>query len=147
MPTLVEPCLLTPVDKAPSGERWWHEIKWDGYRLIAHVEGGSVRLLTRRGHDWTDRFPLIAAAMADLPVASAILDGEAVVEDDRGIPDHVALHAAVGGGQGWPSPPSCTLSISSTWMAGTIAPSLWRCAEPHWRCWRGAPVQRAPRRK
>ena len=57
IPTFVEPCLATLVDAAPSGTRWLHEIKWDGYRLIAHLAHGEVVLRTRRGHDWTARFP------------------------------------------------------------------------------------------
>jgi bifunctional non-homologous end joining protein LigD len=85
MPALVAPCLPTLVNKPPAGERWQHEIKWDGYRLMAYREGSSVRLLTRNGHDWTERFPAIAAAVASLPVASIILDGEAVVLDQNGV--------------------------------------------------------------
>jgi bifunctional non-homologous end joining protein LigD len=96
MPTLVEPCLATLVDAAPSGARWLHEIKWDGYRVMAHLARGKVMLRTRRGHDWTARFPTIAKAIARLPVTSAILDGEAVVEDERGIPSFSALQAALG---------------------------------------------------
>jgi bifunctional non-homologous end joining protein LigD len=96
MPTLVEPCLATLVDAAPSGARWLHEIKWDGYRVIAHLARGEVVLRTRRGHDWTARFPTIAEAIGRLQVTSAILDGEAVVEDERGIPSFSALQAALG---------------------------------------------------
>jgi bifunctional non-homologous end joining protein LigD len=81
IPTLVEPCLATLVPAAPSGARWLHEIKWDGYRVMAYFASGEVVLRTRRGHDWTARFPTIAKAIARLPVTSAILDGEAVVED------------------------------------------------------------------
>jgi bifunctional non-homologous end joining protein LigD len=82
----IEPSLATLVDNAPAGDRWVHEIKWDGYRLQAHVGAGQVTLYTRRGHDWTERFPAIAAALEGLAASSAILDGEAVVKDENGSP-------------------------------------------------------------
>src|SRR6476661_7077768 len=72
-PERIEPCLPTLVSAPPAGDRWWHEIKWDGYRLVAYVQDSRVRLRTRRGNDWTDRFPAIAAAARELPVRSAIL--------------------------------------------------------------------------
>src|SRR3954452_9956152 len=80
-PERIAPCIPTLTPAAPAGNRWWHEIKWDGYRLIGFVRDGKVCLRTRRGHDWTDRFPVIAAALCGLPVRRAILDGEAVVLD------------------------------------------------------------------
>src|SRR6476646_5533055 len=83
-PERVKPCIPTLVSTPPSGDRWWHEIKWDGYRLVAYVQDGRVRLRTSRGNDWTDRFPTIAAALRELAVRSAILDGEAVVLDEAG---------------------------------------------------------------
>src|SRR6476659_2713527 len=66
-PERIEPCVPTLVSKPPAGDRWWHEIKWDGYRLIAYVRDGRVCLRTRRGNDWTDRFPTIATALRELP--------------------------------------------------------------------------------
>src|SRR3954454_21298838 len=74
--------------------------KWDGYRLIAFLHEGAVRLATRGGHDWTARFPLIATALKKLPARSAILDGEAVVLDQRGVPSFGALQAALGSRKG-----------------------------------------------
>ncbi len=100
MPGWIEPCLATLADKAPPGTRWLHEIKWDGYRLQPHVQNGSATLYTRGGHDWTERFPNIAIALAALPVTSAILDGEAVVEGENGIPSFSALQAALGAREG-----------------------------------------------
>jgi bifunctional non-homologous end joining protein LigD len=100
MPGWIEPCLAALVDKAPVGPRWLHEIKWDGYRLQPHVQNGSANLYTRGGHDWTERFPNIAEAVAALPVTSAILDGEAVVEGENGIPSFSALQAALGARDG-----------------------------------------------
>jgi bifunctional non-homologous end joining protein LigD len=95
MPDDLEPCLATLVEQVPRGRDWVHEIKWDGYRLLAFRKGGRVRLATRRGLDWTDRFPAIAKALAGLPVESAILDGEAVVEDTSGISSFSALQKAL----------------------------------------------------
>jgi bifunctional non-homologous end joining protein LigD len=81
----------------PEGERWLHEIKWDGYRLAVRIDSGRVRLLTRGGLDWTERFPSIMEAAKALDVRTAYLDGEAVVEE-RGIPDFGALQAALAAG-------------------------------------------------
>jgi bifunctional non-homologous end joining protein LigD len=78
MPAAIQPQLATAAPAAPEGGDWLHEIKYDGYRLIARVEDGGVRLLTRKGLDWTGKFPALAAALARLPVKSAILDGELV---------------------------------------------------------------------
>ncbi len=72
-------------------------MKWDGYRLAIHIEPSGVRILTRGGHDWTDRFPAIAAQARRLPVATAILDGEAVVFDERGRSDFGRLQQSLGG--------------------------------------------------
>jgi bifunctional non-homologous end joining protein LigD len=62
----VEPCIPTRVSKPPVGPQWVHEIKRDGYRLIARKQGDRVRLFTRRGFDWTERYPRISAAVAAL---------------------------------------------------------------------------------
>src|SRR3954447_10100526 len=99
MPDSVAPCLATPADAVPNGEGWLHEIKWDGYRLIAAIRNGELKLTTRNGHDWTKRFPAIATALAALPVETAILDGEAVVEDETGISSFSALQDALSDGR------------------------------------------------
>ena len=101
-PEFVEPCLLTLVHKPPAGERWLHEIKHDGYRLMGRIDGGMVQLLTRSGLDWTDRFPRVAAAALTLPVQSAYLDGEVVVQDARGHSDWPALHSCATSGKHCP---------------------------------------------
>jgi bifunctional non-homologous end joining protein LigD len=93
-PGFVEPCLALLVEKPPEGDGWLHEIKFDGYRLMALADGG-VHLMTRSGLDWTERFPAIAAAVAELPVKSAILDGEAVVLDENGVSSFSALQEAL----------------------------------------------------
>ncbi|MET0359754.1 MAG: DNA ligase D [Pararhizobium sp.] len=92
LPDFVEPALATLKPKAPSGDRWIHEIKFDGYRLQARIDKGTVRLLTRSGLDWTERFgDQVAAAFAGLPVETALIDGEIVVQKDNGASDFSAL--------------------------------------------------------
>jgi bifunctional non-homologous end joining protein LigD len=85
LPAFVKPCLATLTEKAPDGANWIHEIKFDGYRIQARRDGGKVKLLTRRGLDWTKKFPTIAQAIAKLPVRTALIDGELVVEGKDGI--------------------------------------------------------------
>jgi bifunctional non-homologous end joining protein LigD len=75
----VEPCIPTAARVPPAGPGWLHEIKHDGYRLVACREGSRVRLFSRRGHDWSERFPRIREALASLRARSATIDGEAVV--------------------------------------------------------------------
>lgn len=97
MPERVEPCLALLSSKAPTGRDWSYEIKWDGYRLAVHIEPDQrVRIITRGGYDWTSRFPVIARDALQLGVGSAIMDGEAVIVDDRGAPDFGALQKALG---------------------------------------------------
>jgi bifunctional non-homologous end joining protein LigD len=95
LPDFVPPSLATLRSTAPSGEGWVHEIKFDGYRIQARLDRGKVRLLTRKGLDWTQKFPNIAAAVAKLPARTALLDGEVVVEDENGISSFSALQAAL----------------------------------------------------
>jgi bifunctional non-homologous end joining protein LigD len=81
MPERVEPCLALQTAKPPSGEDWAFEVKWDGYRLAIHIEpGGRIRIITRGGHDWTQRFPTIAAAAAKLEVDSGLREEGDVYE-------------------------------------------------------------------
>jgi bifunctional non-homologous end joining protein LigD len=86
------PCIPTRAAKPPSGPGWVHEIKRDGYRLIVRRDGETVRLFTRRGHDWIDRYPAIAAAAAKLRAGSFTIDGEAVVAGADGVAVFDALH-------------------------------------------------------
>ena len=90
--------LATLVDKAPEGEKWVHEIKFDGYRLLGFAAGGAARLRTRNGNDWTESFPAIVAALEKLKVDSAVLDMEAVLLDPKGKSSFQALQAALGEG-------------------------------------------------
>src|SRR5437764_5650942 len=82
----IEPCLPSPADRPPSGPDWIHEIKLDGFRMMVRRDPAGVRLLTRNGHDWTGRFPLIAAAAETLRARSFLIDGEAVACDGDGLP-------------------------------------------------------------
>ncbi|UCI10696.1 DNA ligase D [Mesorhizobium sp. B1-1-8] len=86
----------TLVDKAPEGREWLHEIKYDGYRTELIIEGGAARAFTRRGYDWSRRYRRIVEAAAALPVKNAIIDGEAVVLGDTGLPDYQALERELG---------------------------------------------------
>jgi len=81
----IAPCLPSSAPQAPSGEEWLHEIKHDGFRVIARKEGTRMRLYSRPGNDLTDRFPLIVEALAKLRPRSCIIDGEAVACGDDGI--------------------------------------------------------------
>lgn len=93
LPETFSPQLAVLADKPPTGDGWVHEIKFDGYRILAMVEDKRVRLMTRNGHDWTHKFPSIADACARLKVKSAIFDGEVVVLDTEGRSDFQALQA------------------------------------------------------
>jgi bifunctional non-homologous end joining protein LigD len=87
-----QPCIPTRDTEVPSGPDWLHEVKHDGYRLIVQRQGKRVRLFTRRGYDWSDRYPLIVQAALRLRKASFVIDGEAVVLGQDGISDFDALH-------------------------------------------------------
>jgi len=87
LPTgFIPPCLPTKADSPPSGVVWLHEIKHDGFRLVARKDGDHVRLYSRPGNSLTERFPLIVEALLRLRSRSCIIDGEAVCCDDRGVP-------------------------------------------------------------
>jgi bifunctional non-homologous end joining protein LigD len=81
----IEPCLPSPADKPPSGANWIHEIKHDGYRLMARRDSVGIRLITRRGNDWTQRYPLVVDVVNPLKVRSCLIDGEVVCCDERGL--------------------------------------------------------------
>jgi bifunctional non-homologous end joining protein LigD len=88
----IDSCIPSRAPKPPSGPDWVHEVKHDGYRLIVRRDGPTVRLFTRRGHDWTDRYPAIAGSAAKLRARSFTLDGEAVVCGADGVAVFDALH-------------------------------------------------------
>jgi bifunctional non-homologous end joining protein LigD len=91
------PQLTDHRENAPDGERWLHEIKWDGYRLLADLHDGAVTLRSRNGLDWSGDFPEVSAAIAALPVNDARLDGELVVLDADGRSDFAALQRVIDG--------------------------------------------------
>jgi len=82
---IIEPCLPSPAKVPPSGPGWLHEIKHDGFRILARRDAVGVRLITRNGNDFTSRFPLAVEAVARLPAHSFLLDGEAIVTNERGL--------------------------------------------------------------
>lgn len=92
------PQLATLAKSPPQGDNWLHEIKFDGYRLIAVLKNGDIRLFTRRGKDWTAKFDSVRQALSELPVHQAILDGEVVVLDEQGISHFQALQNVLDGG-------------------------------------------------
>jgi bifunctional non-homologous end joining protein LigD len=92
-PGFIEPCLPTLGVKPPSGAGWVHEIKHDGYRLLVRRDGDRVRLFTRRGYDWTKKFPWIVESARKLKARSFLIDGEAVLCGADGISDFNTLHS------------------------------------------------------
>jgi bifunctional non-homologous end joining protein LigD len=99
-----EPCLPRPAKNPPTGPGWIHEIKHDGFRIIAQKNGDRVRLVTRNGYDFSERYPLIVAAVRSLPEAPCVIDGEAIITDQDGLSvfdliryrrhDHAATYCA-----------------------------------------------------
>ena len=96
----VPPQLSLLVAKPPSGPQWLHEIKLDGFRMAARIDNGRVQLLTRTGLDWTAKYPSAAAALANLAVKTAYLDGELCGVDEAGLPSFAHTQAATDGERG-----------------------------------------------
>lgn len=93
LPDALQPQLATLVDSPPSGD-WRYEVKFDGYRILARIDGDDIRLFTRNGHDWSAKMPRQVEALKALGLDSAWLDGEMVVVDDNGVADFQALQNA-----------------------------------------------------
>ena len=100
----IETCAPSKVNRPPSGPKWVHEIKHDGYRLMVRRDGSRVRCFTRNGHDWTDRFPSIVEAAQRFTASSFLIDGEAVIFGDDGVHDFSALRSRGRGGEVMLSP-------------------------------------------
>ena len=83
---IIEPCLPSLAKAPPSGPGWIHKIKLDGFRILARRDSAGVRLITRAGRDFSSRFPFIAMAVAKLAVRSCLINGEAIVCDESGLP-------------------------------------------------------------
>lgn len=90
-PTAFKPQLAVLASKPPNSEQWVHEVKFDGYRMLAFWDHGQVRLISRTGKDWSNKFPSIVAACGELPLNQAILDGEIVSLNDQGLSDFQQL--------------------------------------------------------
>ena len=99
LPVRPAPQLAAVTDGPPEGDGWLTEIKFDGYRLLASVDHGKVKLLTRNGNDWTDRLPAVAKAIGQLHVESALVDGELVALDEAGLSSFPNLQAALSDGR------------------------------------------------
>jgi len=93
MTKALEFCLPTRGTKVPSSPDWLHEIKYDGYRLRVEREGDRVRLFTRKGHDWTKRYPRIVESALKNRIKQFVIDGEAVILGVDGVSDFDALHS------------------------------------------------------
>src|SRR5918998_3270908 len=86
-PGFILPCQPVLATVVPTGPEWVHELKWDGYRILARRTGGVTRLWSRNGRNWTGAFPWIVKAIERLPVRSVVIDGEAVCLRPDGLPD------------------------------------------------------------
>ena len=108
----IEPCLPSPAKRPPAGPDWIHEIKHDGFRIMARRDAAGVRLISRNGNDLTSRFPLVATAVAALPARSCLIDGEAIATDKTGLAvfDLIRGYRAI-------LAPYFARSICSNWMA------------------------------
>jgi bifunctional non-homologous end joining protein LigD len=100
LPKFTKPQLATLVDSVPAGNRWMHEIKFDGYRALIAAAGGEVRVWTRGGKDWTDKFGPLVQAIAALDLPPCLIDGEIVAHGKDGNPDFSALQAVLKRGHG-----------------------------------------------
>ncbi len=97
-PAAISAQLASLVERPPSGDQWLHEIKFDGYRMLAHLRHGKAMLMSRNGLDWTGRFPELAEALGRLPATEAWLDGEIVHMGERGITSFSALQKDISDG-------------------------------------------------
>jgi bifunctional non-homologous end joining protein LigD len=91
LPGFIEPALASSIAKVPTGARWIHEVKFDGYRVQVHLANAAVRIFTRRGNDWTNRFKKIAEDAWHINAGSAIIDGEVIVPSENGVSDFSVL--------------------------------------------------------
>jgi bifunctional non-homologous end joining protein LigD len=88
--------LASPASDVPAGPGWVHEIKYDGYRVLAHLDGSAARLVTRSGKDWSERFPTVVDALSGLGLRNTVLDGEVAVELEDGTTSFQYLQNAGG---------------------------------------------------
>jgi len=100
LPRWIPPQLCQSVEKPPSGPQWLHEIKLDGFRMAARLDHGRAQLLTRTGLDWSDKYPSIVAALANVKAKTVYLDGELCGVDEAGLPSFANTQAATDGERG-----------------------------------------------
>jgi bifunctional non-homologous end joining protein LigD len=98
-PGFVAPALASSIGKVLSGDRWIHEVKFDGYRVQLHIANEGIHIYTRRGHDWTDRFKKIATDAWHLKTKSAFIDGEVVVPAEDGTTDFAVMQKVLRAGR------------------------------------------------
>lgn len=98
IPSFIAPQLATLVKEPPTGDDWLHELKFDGYRMLCHIDRDQVRFLSRNGKDWTGKFPNLTLGVKALPAKSAIIDGEVVIFERDGRPSFQKLQHAIGSG-------------------------------------------------
>ena len=96
MPRFIPPQLATLVKEPPKGDEWLHELKFDGYRMICHLNRGEITFWSRNAKDWTERFPKIGKAVKGLGISTVILDGEIVAMDAAGRTSFQKLQQAFG---------------------------------------------------
>ena len=118
-PGFIVPCQPILARAVPAGDAWLHELKHDGYRVVAFKDGDRVRLWSRNGRDWSAEFVAITEAVRALPFKRAMIDGEAVAHCLEGLPHFHRLHVAAMARRA----PVCTLSISSGLRLRTCAVS------------------------
>jgi bifunctional non-homologous end joining protein LigD len=106
LPAAIAPQLATVVERPPVSGDWSYEVKLDGYRMLARIDGGATRIYTRNGHDWTRKLSQLATALARLPVTRAWLDGELVALSAEGLPDFNTLQTGLA-----PRPTSLTYFV------------------------------------
>ena len=99
MPSFIPPIKPVLGQDVPNGSTWLHELKYDGYRMQAHIENGSVRMLSKSGLDWTARFGPITRTLQHLPVRTAIIDGEVIVQDESGVSSFSGLQSDLKSGR------------------------------------------------
>ncbi|HEY6229725.1 MAG TPA: non-homologous end-joining DNA ligase [Pyrinomonadaceae bacterium] len=104
MPEFVSPQLATLMRTPPSGDEWLHELKFDGYRMVCHLDRGKAKFWSRNGKDWTEKFPNLLTALKGFPVQNAILDGEVVIVDKAGRSSFQSLQQSMGRGGGGKTP-------------------------------------------
>jgi hypothetical protein len=129
-------CIPTVGKAVPAGADWFHEVKYDGYRLRVDRDGSSVRLITRGGHDWTKRFPWIAEAALKNRRKQFVIDGEAVILGVDGLSDFSALHSGKHGAE-------VQLCASTFWRSTARICGIYRyrCARRTWTaCCAAAPT-------